>query len=580
MKKVFSYLKPFRLHIGIALTLMLAELMVELWQPLLMAKIIDEGIMNRDLSVVLWWGGVMLGISILAFISGIVNSFYAAHTGQSFGHEIRNQLFRKVQAFSFAHLSRYPASSLITRMTNDVTQLQNTVFMSLRIMLRAPLLVIGGVIMALSVNAELAIIFVIIIPFLIIFLIWAMKRAGVLFTSVQGKLDRVNGVMRENLSGMRVIKAFFRGKFEQEKFQQSNEELMKKTMSAFRLIEFTMPALMLIMNLTLLLVLWYGVIDLNNGKVKVGEVVAIIQYGTRVTMALSVVSMIVMVFSRAKASTERISEILNVKQDHIENNDILSPLKTIDGIVEFDSVTFSYPETSRPVLENVSFVAHSGETIAIMGATGSGKTSLVQLILRLYDADKGAIYIDKDDIQSFELENLRRQMGLVPQEGFLFTGTIKENLAWGKEDVTNEEMLEATKDAQIHETIMKLPDQYLTRIGQKGVNLSGGQKQRLAIARALVRKPKILLLDDSTSALDLKTEAQLLTALKTYTCTTFVITQKISTAMGADRILLLDDGKLLAKGKHEELLQKSDLYQKIFQSQFGGEDTRHVQGAN
>jgi ATP-binding cassette, subfamily B, multidrug efflux pump len=580
VKKVFSYLKPFRLHIGIALTLMLAELMVELWQPLLMAKIIDEGIMNRDLSVVLWWGGVMLGISILAFISGIVNSFYAAHTGQSFGHEIRNQLFRKVQAFSFAHLSRYPASSLITRMTNDVTQLQNTVFMSLRIMLRAPLLVVGGVIMALSVNAKLAIIFVIIIPFLLIFLIWAMKRAGALFKSVQGKLDRVNGVMRENLSGMRVIKAFFRGKFEQEKFEQSNEELMKKTMAAFRLIEFTMPALMLIMNLSLLLILWYGVIDLNNGKVKVGEVVAIIQYGTRVAAALSVVSMIVMVFSRAKASTERISEILNVKQDHLENNNLLSTLKMVNGVVEFNNVTFSYPETSRPVLQNVSFVAHSRETIAIMGATGSGKTSLIQLILRLYDADNGAIYIDQEDIQSFELENLRRQIGLVPQEGFLFTGTIKENLAWGKEDVTNEEMLEATKDAQIHETIMKLPDQYMTRIGQKGVNLSGGQKQRLAIARALVRKPKILILDDSTSALDLKTEAQLLIALKKYTCTTFVITQKISTAMGADQILLLDDGKLLAKGKHEELLQKSDLYQKIFQSQFGEEDGHYAGGAN
>ncbi|MFD2445134.1 ABC transporter ATP-binding protein [Bacillus sp. CGMCC 1.16607] len=576
MKKVFSHLKPFRLHIGIALTLMLAELMVELWQPLLMSKIIDEGIMHKNLSVVLMWGGIMLGISLLSFAAGIVNSFYAAHTSQSFGHEIRNQLFMKVQAFSFAYLNRYPASSLITRMTNDVTQVQNIVFMSLRIMLRAPLLVLGGVVMALMVNVKLALIFVVIIPFLIVFLVWAMKRAGRLFKSVQGKLDQLNSVMRENLSGMRVIKAFFRGKLEEDRFRQSNEDLMKRTMSALRLIEFTMPALMLIMNLSLIFVLWYGIIDLNNGSVKVGEVVAIIQYGTRVAAALSILSMIVMVFSRAKASAERISEILMVEQDHLENNNKQSPLKNVEGQVEFDRVSFRYPGISRPVLEDVSFIAHPGETIAIMGATGSGKTSLIQLMLRLYETDQGSIYIDHDSIRNFELENLRREIGLVPQEGFLFIGTIKENLAWGKEDITTEEMLEATKDAQIHETIMKLPEQYLTRIGQKGVNLSGGQKQRLSIARALVRKPKILILDDSTSALDLKTESQLLTALKKYTCTTFIITQKVSTAKEADQILLLEDGKLIAKGTHEVLLMESVLYQQIYRSQFGEGENKHA----
>lgn len=579
VKKVFSYLKPYRLHIGIALLLMLAELMVELYQPLLMSKIIDEGIIKGDLSVVMLWGGVMLGISILAFLSGIINSFYAGHTSQSFGYELRNQLFMKVQAFTFTQLSRFPASSLITRLTNDVTQLQNTVFMSLRIMLRAPLLVIGGVVMALTVNPKLALIFVVMIPVLVVLLIWTMKKAGKLFRSLQGKLDQVNGVMRENLTGMRVIKAFFRGQYEEDRFRHSNEALMKRTMSALRLIEFTMPALMLVMNLSLILVLWYGNIDLEKGNVKVGEVVAIIQYGTRVTAALSILSMIVMVFSRAKASTERISEILMIDSDEIDQS-TMSPTGQIDGQVEFKEVTFSYPGTNRPILENVSFVASAGETIAIMGATGSGKTSLVQLILRLYEAEKGLIIIDNKEIDIYDVENLRRNIGFVPQEGFLFTGTIKENLAWGKEDLTNEEMLEATSDAQIHETIMKLPNQYLTRIGQKGVNLSGGQKQRLSIARALVRKPKILILDDSTSALDLKTEALLLTALKKYTCTTFIITQKISTAMEADQILLLDDGNLLAKGSHEELLEHSLLYQQIVGSQFGEGGIHHVEGAN
>jgi ATP-binding cassette, subfamily B, multidrug efflux pump len=573
---VFSYLRPYRLHISIALILMLVELTVELIQPLLMAKIIDEGIMNRDLTIVLMWGGVMLITSFIAFASGIINSFYAAHTSQSFGHEIRNQLFMKVQSFSFAYLSRFPASSLITRMTNDVTQLQNTVFMSLRIMLRAPLLVLGGVILALVVNAKLAMFFVILIPFLVLFLVWAMKKAGILFKAVQGRLDRVNGVMRENLSGMRVIKAFYRGSHEEKRFSQSNEALMEKTMSALRLIEFTMPALMVIMNLSIIAVLWYGNIDINRGSIKVGEVVAVVQYGTRVSAALSIVSMIVMVFSRAKASTERISEILSVEEQYLEVKGSVKNNKPIDGDIEFNDVTFRYPATARPVLENISFKAKAGETVAIMGATGSGKTSLVQLILRLYDPDQGTILVDHTPIQQMDLDTIRKQIGLVPQEGFLFTGTIKDNLSWGKDQLTNEDMLEATKDAQIHETIMNLPEQYSTRIGQKGVNLSGGQKQRMSIARALVRKPKILILDDSTSALDLKTEAKLLTSLEAYTCTTFIITQKISTAKQANQILLLDEGRLLAKGSHEELLKHSRLYQQIYQSQYGEGESHYA----
>jgi ATP-binding cassette, subfamily B, multidrug efflux pump len=576
MLNVFLYLKSYRLPISIALFLMLVELTVELIQPLLMAKIIDEGIMNRDLTIVLMWGGVMLFTSLIAFASGVINSFYAAHTSQSFGHELRNQLFTKVQSFSYAHLSRFQASSLITRMTNDVTQLQNTVFMSLRIMLRAPLLVIGGMVMALIVNVKLALFFVILIPFLVVFLVWAMKKAGSLFKAVQGKLDRVNGVMRENLTGMRVIKAFYRGTHEEKRFSQSNEELMEKTMSALRLIEFTMPALMVMMNLSIIAVLWYGNVDINRGNIKVGEVVAVVQYGTRVSAALSIVSMIVMVFSRAKASTERISEILSVEEPHLEIKDTTKIEKFIDGNIEFVDVSFSYPGTSRPVIENVSFKAEAGETVAIMGATGSGKTSLVQLILRLYEPDQGSIFIDEEPINQIDLDSIRKQIGLVPQEGFLFTGTIKENLSWGKDHLTNEEMLEATKDAQIHETIMKLPEQYSTKIGQKGVNLSGGQKQRLSIARALVRKPKILILDDSTSALDMKTEASLLSALEAYTCTTIIITQKISTAKEANQILLLDEGRLLAKGSHEELLKHSTLYQQIFNSQFGEGESHYA----
>lgn len=577
MKKLFSFLKPYRISMSIAILLMLFELAVELMMPLMMAKIIDDGVLVRDLAVVLRWGAIMVGISLLSFASGIINSFYAAHVGQSFGYDVRKSLFTKVQALSFEDFQRFPTSSLVTRLTNDVTQIQNTVFMSLRIMMRAPLLVIGGVSMAFMVNVKLALILVVVIPFLILFLQWAFTKAGKLFRSVQGKLDKVNSIMRENLTGMRLIKVFLRSSYEAKRFEQANDELMKRTVSALRLIEFTMPFLLMVMNLSILGVLWFGSIQINAGEVKVGEVVAIVNYGTRIASALSVFSMIILVFSRAKASGQRILEVLETGSKQETLIDQSASSRIYNGKVVFDSVTFQYPETDAPVLKNISFTASPGSTVAILGATGSGKTSLFQLIPRLYELNGGAIYIDDQDIKTIQPEYLRKQIGFVPQESLLFTGTIKENLVWGKEDASLEEMIEAAKHAQIHETIHHLPKQYETVIGQKGVNLSGGQKQRIAIARALIRKPKLLLFDDSTSALDLKTEAKLLQEIKQYTCTTFIITQKISTAKRADLILLLNDGELLAKGNHETLLRESSLYQQIFQSQFGEERVKHVQ---
>lgn len=575
MKKLFSFLKPYKIPITVAVALMLFELIIELSLPLFMAKIIDDGILQNDLSVVLRWGGIMIGLSLLSFAAGIVNSFYAAHTGQSFGYDVRKSLFEKIQSLSFADFQRFPASSLITRLTNDVTQIQNTVFMSLRIMMRAPLFVIGGTVMAFLVNYKLAFILVAVVPFLILFVRWAFTKAGKLFRLTQGKLDKVNGVMRENLAGMRLIKVFLRGPHETKRFEEANEELMKRTVSALRLIEFTMPVLLMVMNISILVVLWFGSIQINAGQVQVGEVVAIVNYGTRIAAAFSMFSMIILVFSRAKASSQRILEVLDGKGS--QGNVPGERLKILQGKVEFNSVSFRYPETNHSVLENISFTASPGALIAILGATGSGKTSLFQLIPRLYEINSGALYIDDHDVRSIDPEVLRRQIGFVPQEALLFTGSIKDNLYWGKEDASFDEMVAACKNAQIHETIMKLPKQYDAVIGQKGVNLSGGQKQRLAIARALIRKPKILLFDDSTSALDLKTEAKLLHSIKQYTCTTFIITQKISTALGADSILLLEDGKLQAKGSHESLLKESSLYRKIYQSQFGEEKIEHVQ---
>ncbi|WP_026581739.1 ABC transporter ATP-binding protein [Bacillus sp. J33] len=567
MPRIFSFLKPYRMAVAVALSLMLTELAVELIQPLLMAKIIDNGIMQNDLQEVMKWGGIMAAASFAAFAAGVINSFYAAHVSQSFGFDVRKSLYDKVQSFSFANFNLFPTSSLITRMTNDITQLQNTVFMSLRIMMRAPLLIIGGLLMAFAVNVKLALILSAVAPFLFLFLIWIMGKGGVLFKAVQETLDGVNSVMQENLTGIRLIKAFVRRKHEVNRFTRTNEDLRDGTIRALRLMEVTMPVLLLIMNLCILGVLWFGSIQVNTGDVKVGEVVAIINYATRITAAFSIFSWIIMAFSRARASANRVTEVLETEVDLADHLDSNESLTVREGKIEFENVSFQYPGTSEKVLDSISFKINPGETIAILGATGAGKTSLFQLIPRLYDVAGGEVRIDGHDVREMRMENLRRKIGFVPQEALLFTGSVKENISWGKEDATMEEITEAAVNAQIHETIMKLPKGYDTRVGQKGVNLSGGQKQRLSIARALVRMPEILLLDDSTSALDMKTEAKLLGSLKKYTCTTLIITQKISTAMEADRILLLEDGRLLAEGEHDALIHTSELYRRIYQSQ-------------
>lgn len=567
MLKVLSYLKPYRIAVAIALALTLTELAVELIQPLFMAKIIDEGILKSDLSVVLKWGSIMLVFSLISLAAGVLNSFYAAHTSQSFGFDVRKSLFDKVQSFSFANFNLFPASSLITRMTNDITQVQNTLFMSLRIMLRAPLMIIGGLIMAFFVNVKLALILFIVVPFLFIFLKWLMSIGGSLFKTVQEKLDSVNGVMRETLTGIRLIKAFIRRKHEVKRFTHANEDLKDQTIKALRLMEITMPVLLIIMNISIIGVLWFGSIQVNSGGVKVGEVVAIVNYATRITGAFSIFSFIIMAFSRARASSNRIVEVLEAEVDLSDQEDADSTFYVKEGKVEFKHVAFQYPDTETPALTNITFTVNPGQTVAILGATGSGKTSLFQLIPRLYDVADGEVLIDGIDVREMKMENLRRKIGFVPQEAVLFTGTVKENIAWGKENASMDEIIEAAIDAQIYETIKGFPNMFEAKLGQKGVNLSGGQKQRLSIARALVRKPKILLLDDSTSALDRRTEAKLLEALKKYTCTTLIITQKISTAMEADRILLLEEGKLLAEGTHESLLEKSPLYLEIFRSQ-------------
>ena len=580
MMKSLTFLKPYRLTMGAAIFFLLVELVVELYQPYILSKIIDKGILNNDLAYVTKWGIVMLILSIVAFIGGVLNTFYSTHVSQSFAFGLRKSLFEKVQTFSFTTFNFLPTSSLITRLTNDVTQLQNTVFMSLRIILRAPLMVVGSVVMALILDWKLSFILFFILPLLFVFLNWMVHKGRELFKRVQENVDSVNSVLRENLMGMKLIKAFVRNDFEDERFQVINNNLKRKTATALKTMEVTMPVLLLFMNASILVVLWYGNSKVHSNQSNIGEIVAIVNYISRITSTFSVFSFIIMAFSRARASSERIEEVLTIEEDFIEKNEGNKLRNRIEGKVQFHDVSFQYPNTENDVLQDISFVVYPKTSIAILGSTGAGKTSLFQLIPRLYDVSEGTILIDDQDIRKMNSKELRGQIGYVPQEALLFTGTIKENLLMGRENASDEDVFTAAKHAQIHETILSFPNGYESKIGQKGVNLSGGQKQRLAIARALLRKPSILLLDDSTSALDLKTEAKLIQSLKEYDCTIFIITQKISSAKNADKILIIDDGCLVEEGTHDSLLETSKLYKAIYYSQYGREDIPNAKGAN
>ncbi len=532
---------------------------------------INEGVMNQDLENITMWGSMMIVLAFFSFLAGVLNSFYSSHVSFSYGYDLRQKLFEKIQDFSFKNLNQYPTSALVTRFTNDVRQVQNTVFMGLRIMAKAPLTVVGGVIMAFVVHARLALIFFITVPLLIFFLSIVLKFAGKMFMKVQGNVDNVNRIMQENLAGMRLIKAFFRRNFEGSRFEKANRNLANSTRNTFRFVEASTPVLFFVMNMSLVFIIWFGNSQIVAGNTNVGEVVTIINYALRVSMSISMFSFIIMALSRTKASADRINEVLTVDVDIVDTADPKKTVTVQNGKVEYDHVFFQYPNSNEPVLKNISFTLPAGRKLAMIGATGSGKTSLFQLMPRLYDTTDGEIYIDDQPIHSYSFEQLRGSIGFVPQSPLLFSGTIFDNIAWGKKGATLEEVMQAAKDAQIHETIMELPNQYETKVGQKGVNLSGGQKQRISIARALVRKPKILMLDDSTSALDLATESRLLDAIRNYQCTIIIITQKISTASKADQILLMDEGEILALGTHEELLMTSDLYQQIVESQLGKE---------
>ena len=576
MRTVFSHAKPYKWPIAIALCLMLLELSVELIQPLLIAKIIDDGIIAGDVNVVWTFGGGMMALAFVAFFSGIINSYFSAHAAQSFAFDLRNALFRQVQAFSMATFLRFPTAGLITRLTSDVTMVQNVLFMGLRIMMRAPLLVIGSLTMAFIVNAKLAIYLVIGAPVLLVFLFFMARKGVTYFSGIQKRLDGVNRVIQENLQAVRLVKAYLRGMYEASRFAKVSDYLRNDTVRAMRLMELILPVLLLVMNISLMAVLWFGAVEVRNDGAKVGELVAVVNYAMRMTGAFSMFAFIIIAFSRAKASAERMEEVLHANEDLEIHNTGDNDFRPLEGDLRFENVSFNYPGKPEPILDNVSFHVATGDKLAIMGATGSGKSTLLNLIPRIFEATEGEVFVSGKEVNEWPLKELRDTIGLVPQQSILFTGSIMENLSWGDTEAHDDELEEAAKKAQIHESIDLFPKKYETRVGQKGVNLSGGQKQRLSIARALVRKPSILILDDSTSALDVKTETALWDALEKEEATMLVVTQKISTAKGADNILLLDEGRVVGYGTHAELLKQSALYQRIEQSQSEEEGEVHV----
>lgn len=538
-----------------------------------MAKIIDVGVAERDIGYVLKMGGLMLLITLFGAVAASTRSILASIVSQSFGSELRSDLYKKIQTLSFKNIDRFERASLITRLTNDVTQVQVFANGLMRIFVKSPLLAIGGLIMATRLNLHLSVVLIVVVPIVAIFIILNLRLGFPMFSKVQKALDRVNGVMREYLSGVRVVKAFNRFDVEVNKFDKTNEEFKKQSISATRLMAVFSPAIMLTVNLGIVAVLWIGGYGVTNGNVQVGHIIAFINYMTQILFSLMMISMVFNMFVRAKTSAVRIGEVFS-QEDDLTWEKGQDPTPVEKGRIEFNNVSFSYEGTSgEPVLKTINLSILPGETVGIIGSTGSGKSTLVGLIPRFYDVSAGSIKVDGEDIHRVDPKRLREKIAFVPQKTILFTGSVEENIKWGKEDASSEEILKAAEIAGAHDFISASPEGYQTRIGQGGVNFSGGQKQRLSIARALIKNPEILILDDSTSAVDVTTEAKIKEGLKKYAkgLTCLLIAQRITSIIDADKIVVMDHGEIVGIGKHEELLRDCRVYQEIYQSQVGKE---------
>ena len=568
-RKLTKFLAPYWHWAILAPLLMVLEVTMDLLQPRLIQQIIDDGIMHQRMDLVISTGLWMVVVAVIAVIGGVGCTIFAVLAAQGLGADLRRTLFAQVQAFSFGNLDKLETGGLITRLTNDVNQIQEVVMMVLRIMVRAPLLMVGSLVMAVITSPQLAILFVVLIPVVLVIMVRIINRAYPLFGGVQQRLDALNTVMQENLAGVRVVKAFVRIGHEIQRFRGANNNLMAQNIDAVRTVAVAMPLNMLVLNLGIVAALWIGGVQVKAGGMQVGQVVAFINYLMQALMSLVMVSMLTMRFARAEASSVRVLEVLE-SEPEVKNQPAAITTFAPQGRVVFENVNFSYNGADHdPVLKNINLVAEPGQTVALLGATGAGKSSLVQLIPRFYDVSSGRVTIDGIDVRALDEAVLRSKVSMALQESILFSGTIRDNIRYGQPDASAEAVVAAAKMAQAHDFIMRFPDGYDAMVDQRGVNLSGGQKQRMAIARALLTQPAVLILDDSTSAVDVETEARIQAALAHLRRgkTSFVVAQRISTVLAADKILVLDDGRVAAEGTHAELLTTSPIYREIYMLQ-------------
>ena len=573
MIKLFRFLKPYRLFIAAVLVLIFFQSLFELYLPRLMADIVDVGVVQGDTNYILRVGGLMLLVAAIGAVCTILAANLSSKTAMGFGKILRGKVFSQVEELSLSEFSRIGTASLITRTTNDITQVQMLVMVTLRMMVMAPMMLIGGIIMAVSQDAALARIIVLIIPVIVAAVIVVMNKSTPLFRAMQEKLDKVNRVLREGLTGIRVIRAFDRIDYEKRRFDDANLDLTSTAVRVHRIMATAMPLMMVTMNFMAIAIIWFGGLRIDQGTMHVGSLMAFIQYVMHIMFSLIMVSMMFVMIPRASASAVRINEVLDTVPEISDGEAAKSGYAT-KGHVEFRNATFSYPGAEKPVLHDISFEAKPGEVTAIIGGTGSGKSTLVNLILRFYDVETGSILINGVDIRDMSQEDLRSKIGFVPQKAVLFSGTVADNIRYGKEEATSEEVEWAAEIAQATEFITGMKDGFDSVVAQGGTNLSGGQKQRLSIARALVRRPEIYIFDDSFSALDFKTDARLRAALKRETSesTVIIVAQRVSTVMDADRIIVLDNGEVAGMGSHKDLLKTCNVYREIVMSQLSEEE--------
>ena len=581
MKQYKKYVIPYKSGFILGPIFMIVEVLGVIILPKLMSMIINYGC-GQDVTVaakgpayIIGIGAAMIGTALLMMMGGVLGAYFAVKASVNFAGDLRRDVFAKVQKFSFANIEKFSTGSLVTRLTNDITNIQNVLSMGLRMLLRAPGMLIGGLIMAFLMNAKLALVFCVVIPVLIIALAFVMKTAFPRFDVMQTKIDGLNSRIQENITNQRVVKSFVRDDFEKETFDRANNELKDKTLRAMKVVILTMPIMTLAMNLTVMAVVWFGGQQILIGDMPVGNLTAFTTYVTQILMSLMMVSMIMIQGSRAMASSHRILEVLDTDIDLNDDNASEKDRLVTSGEIEFKNVCFRYyKKHKKNVLQNINFTAKPGEVVGIIGSTGSGKSSLVQLIPRLYDCDEGEVLVDGVNVKEYSLNHLRDGVAMVLQKNTLFSGSIMENLRWGDEEATDEQVKEAAKAAQADGFVSEFADGYDRELGQGGVNVSGGQKQRLCIARALLKKPKILILDDSTSAVDTATEAQIRKSFSTTLkdTTKLIIAQRISSVEDADRILVMDEGQIVGQGTHKELLESCETYQEIYYSQRSKEE--------